>query len=99
MATGSGSFSNDPLKTKEISTMRHADAELQLWLANDRISREHRDAELVRHVREARHGGETPTIRQRAGTALIAFGERLAGTRSGTQGRQRGERRVAARLS
>jgi hypothetical protein len=79
--------------------MRHADAELQLWLANDRISREHRDADLVRHAREARHGGETPTIRQRAGTALIAFGERLAGTHAGAQGRRVGERPVAARLS
>jgi hypothetical protein len=97
--TASGSFSNDLLNTKEFPTMRHAEAELQLWLANDRISREHRDAELVRHVREARHGGETMTLRQRAGTALIAFGERLAGTGPGAQGRHVGERRVAARLS
>jgi len=78
--------------------MRHADAELQLWLANDRISREQHDADLARLVRDGRHGGATPTLRQRAGTALIAFGERLAGSRAG-QGRQVGERRVAARLS
>ena len=79
--------------------MRHADAELQLWLANDRISREQHEAELARLVRDGRHGGETPTLRQRAGTALIAIGERLAGSRAGAQGRQVGERRVAARLS
>ena len=63
--------------------MRHADAELQLWLANDRISREQHEAELARLVRDGRHGGEMPTLRQRAGTALIAFGERLAGSRAG----------------
>jgi hypothetical protein len=81
--------------------MRHADAELQLWLANDRISREQRDAELARLVRDARHAGGTPTIRQRAGTALIAFGERLAGTHpgAGAQGRQASEQRMAARPS
>ena len=79
--------------------MRHAEAELQLWLANDRISRDQRDAELARLLRDGRHGGETPTLRQRAGTALIAFGERLAGTRAGAQGRPVSERRVAARLT
>jgi hypothetical protein len=79
--------------------MRHADAELQLWLANDRISREQHDAELARLAREGRHAGERPTLRQRAGTALIAFGERLAGKRDGAQGHAVSERRVAARLS
>ena len=56
--------------------MRHADAELQLWLANDRISREQHDAELAKLVS---HGSATPTLRQRAGRAVIALGERLAG--------------------
>jgi len=56
--------------------MRHADAELQLWLANDRIAREQREAELAQLVR---HGSEMPKFRQRAGKALIAAGERLAG--------------------
>ena len=79
--------------------MRHAEAELHLWLANDRITREQRDAELARLARDGRHGGETPTLRQRAGTALIAFGERLAGSGSGAHGRQVTERRVAARLT
>ena len=79
--------------------MRHAEAELQLWLANDRISREQRDAELARLARNGRHGGETPTLRERAGTAFIAFGERLAGSRAGANGRPVGERRGAARRS
>ena len=74
--------------------MRHADAELQLWLANDRISREQHDLELARVAREGRRGSGTPTLRQRAGTALIAVGERLAG-----QDRHVGDRRLAARLS
>ena len=56
--------------------MRHADAELQLWLANDRITREYHEAEMADLARD---GSETPTIRQRAGQAVIALGERLAG--------------------
>jgi hypothetical protein len=56
--------------------MRHADAELQLWLANDRISRERHDAELAGLARAA-SGGQT--LRQRAGGVMIALGERLAG--------------------
>ena len=49
--------------------MRHADAELQLWLANDRIAREQHEVEMA-HLVRAR--SETPTIRQRAGQAFIA---------------------------
>jgi len=56
--------------------MRHADAELQLWLANERIAREQHEMEMA-HL--ARVGSETPTLRQRAGRAVIALGERLAG--------------------
>jgi hypothetical protein len=56
--------------------MRHADAELQLWLANDRIAREQHEMEMA-HL--ARAGSETPSLRQRAGQAVIALGERLAG--------------------
>lgn len=58
--------------------MRHADAELQLWIANDRIAREQREAELASLVRD---GSGMPSIRQRAGQAVIALGERLAGDR------------------
>jgi hypothetical protein len=56
--------------------MRHADAELALWLANDRLSREQHELAMARLVRG---GTEAPTIRQRAGQAVIALGERLAG--------------------
>ena len=56
--------------------MRHADAELALWLANDRIAREQHEVEMAHLVRA---GSETPTIRQRAGQAFISLGERLAG--------------------
>ena len=55
--------------------MRHADAELALWLANDRIAREQHEMEMAHLAR----GSETPTLRQRAGQAFIALGERLAG--------------------
>jgi hypothetical protein len=58
------------------TTMRHADAELQLWLANDRLARDQHEVEMARLVRA---GSGTPTIRQRAGQAVIALGERLAG--------------------
>jgi hypothetical protein len=72
--------------------MRHADAELQLWLANDRIARDLREVEMAHLVRD---GSETPNLRQRAGQAVIALGERLAGDR-----RSVGEaRRLAARPS
>jgi hypothetical protein len=56
--------------------MRHADAELALWLANDRIARQQHAMEMAHLVRAAR---ETPSIRQRAGQAVISLGERLAG--------------------
>jgi len=56
--------------------MRHADAELALWLANDRIARERHELEMAQLVRS---GSETPTLRQRAGQAVISLGERLAG--------------------
>ena len=56
--------------------MRHADAELQLWLANDRIAREYHEVEMARLARD---GSETSTLRQRAGQAVIALGQRLAG--------------------
>jgi hypothetical protein len=68
--------------------MRHADAELQLWIANDRIAREYHEAEMARLAR----GGEAPTLRQRAGQAVIALGERLAGG-----GSPREARRLATR--
>jgi hypothetical protein len=72
--------------------MRHADAELQLWLANDRIERQQHEMEMAHLVRA---GSERPTVRQRAGQAVISLGERLAGDR-----RPIGEaRRLVARPS
>jgi hypothetical protein len=59
--------------------MRHADAELALWLANDRIAREQHEVEMAHLVRA---GSETPTLRQRAGQAVISLGKRLAGDSS-----------------
>ena len=56
--------------------MRHADAELQLWLANDRIARDQHELEMAHLVRV---GSRPPSLRQRAGQAVIALGERLAG--------------------
>ena len=55
--------------------MRSGEAELQLWIANDRIAREYHEMEMAHLAR----GSETPTLRQRAGQAVIALGERLAG--------------------
>ncbi len=62
--------------------MRHEDAGLALWVAGDQAARERafdcgalEVAEAV-HALEAREGR---SIRQRAGRAVIAFGERLAG--------------------
>lgn len=72
--------------------MRSAEAELQLWLANDRLAREYREVEMAHLARDV---GETPTVRQRAGQAVIALGERLAGGQ-----RPAGEaRRLATRPS
>jgi hypothetical protein len=56
--------------------MRNADAELALWLANDRIAREQHEMEMAHLVRA---GSASSTIRQRAGQAVISLGERLAG--------------------
>ena len=62
--------------------MRHEDAGLALWVASDQAARERsfgcadlEAAEAV-HAIQARHGR---SIRQRAGAAVIALGERLAG--------------------
>jgi hypothetical protein len=72
--------------------MRHADAELALWLANERIAREQHEREMARLLRP---GSDMPTFRQRAGQAVISVGQRLAG-----DARPVGERRrLAARPS
>jgi hypothetical protein len=72
--------------------MRYAEAELTSWLANERMARERNELEMARLVRE---GSETPTLRQRAGQAVISLGERLVG-----DAHRAGEgRRLAARPS
>jgi hypothetical protein len=62
--------------------MRHAAAALQHVLINDPPvpdgSRD-RDAELAREYQLVREATRKPSVRRRAGEALIAFGVRLAG--------------------
>jgi hypothetical protein len=55
--------------------MRHAEAELQLWLANDRIERRQREAEMAGLL----PGGASParSIRRIAGESLIGAGRRI----------------------
>ena len=59
--------------------MRHEDAGLALWLANDESRRDHELACEQLTAALAAQGVARPSIRQRAGAAVIAFGERLAG--------------------
>ena len=62
--------------------MRHEDAGLALWVASDQSTRDRsttcEDLEAAEAARaiEARNG---QSVRQRAGAAVIALGERLAG--------------------
>ena len=55
----------------------HANAELRLRLANDRIARDHRYAAEGRLAAEARRRHRR-SLRQRAAILLIQAGERLA---------------------
>jgi hypothetical protein len=59
--------------------MRYAEADLQLWPDEDQVARASREATLVRDIQVAREANRTPSFRQRAGEAVIAFGIRLAG--------------------
>ena len=54
--------------------MRHGDAPLALWLATDPAPRHEADCEELRRAALQRR-----SVRQRAGRAVIALGERLAG--------------------
>lgn len=58
--------------------MRHAAAALQHILINDPPPSA-RDAELARDCQLVREAARRPSVRRRAGEALIAFGIRLAG--------------------
>jgi len=62
--------------------MRHAAAALQHILINDPPALDgarDRDAELARDYQLVREAARKPSVRRRAGEALIAFGVRLAG--------------------
>jgi hypothetical protein len=71
--------------------MRHEDPQLQLWLASTGIARER----MSPRTWVDRHASEGPTLRQRAGQAVIAAGEWLAGG----QARIADRRPLAARPS
>jgi hypothetical protein len=64
--------------------MRHEDAGLALWVAGDQSARERsgdgRDLDVTEAL-QALQAREGRSIRHRAGAAVIAFGERLAGDR------------------
>ncbi len=61
--------------------MRHTNAEVERWLANDRIAQDLRAADESRLANAARAAAPRSSLRQRAGEAVIAFGTRLAGSR------------------
>jgi hypothetical protein len=58
--------------------MRHAAAALQHLLITDPPERA-LDAQLARDCQLVREAARKPSVRRRAGEALIAFGVRLAG--------------------
>lgn len=95
MGTASGSFSNRRFTRTRGNNMRYAEAEDQIRVAAERIQRETRDAALVRHVQLAREAAQPPSLRRRAGEAVIAFGVRLAGDRPAA----RDERAMVARAT
>jgi hypothetical protein len=76
--------------------MRYAEAEDQLRVASDHIERESRDAALIRHAQLAREATQPPSLRRRAGEAVIAFGVRLAGDRPTARDAQKERRFVRA---
>ena len=72
-------------------------AEADFWLGHDeeQFARESREAIRARDIQLAREANRTPSFRQRAGEAVIAFGVRFAGDRRTVSE----VRRVAARAS
>lgn len=62
--------------------MRHEDAGLALWVAGEQSTRERvrssDDLDLAAAAKAVR-ADASHSVRQRAGAAVIAFGERLAG--------------------
>ena len=61
--------------------MRYAAAAMQQLLTDNHPARD-LDAEFARDLQLAREAARGPSVRRRAGEALIAFGIRLAGDRA-----------------
>ena len=59
----------------------HANAQLRLRMANERLARDHRQAADERLAEEARHRHRF-SLRRRVGHLIIRIGERLASERS-----------------
>jgi hypothetical protein len=76
--------------------MRHAAAAYHLLSVNDETAGDARAAEHARQVELAREASPAPTLRQRAGAAVIALGVRLAGDRAAST---RQEPRLVPRAS
>ena len=74
--------------------MRHAAAAMQHILVEDPPAPD-RNAELARHCQLVREAARKPSVRRRAGEALIAFGVRLAGEPAS----QQQPRRLAGRTA
>jgi hypothetical protein len=75
--------------------MRYAAAAYHLLLVDDETAGDARDAEHARSLELARAAAPAPSLRRRAGAALIAFGTRLAGDHPTVPEK----RRLAARAS
>ncbi|MBI2780519.1 MAG: hypothetical protein HYX55_01825 [Chloroflexi bacterium] len=75
--------------------MRYAIAPYVILLEHEQAVRNARDARNARDLQLAREASPTPSLRRRAGEAVIAFGVRLAGDARPV----RDERRLAARPS
>lgn len=80
--------------------MRYAAAALQHLLINDPPQRDaERDARLARHVQLVREAARKPSVRRRAGEALIAFGVRLAGEPASPTAQPHARRKLAGRVA
>ena len=75
--------------------MRFTETEDQLRVASDQLERERPEAVRARDVQLAREAARPPSLRRKAGEAVIAFGVRLAGDRPTT----RDERKLVARAT